>query len=378
MKIKSFASRSVSASKKKQKKTIEIDETSRSLFIFGHDNGFRLFLKRVVENPYFEGFIYHMIALNSLLLALDTPSLKDEYQKQTLKTLLFAISIIFIVEMAIKIIVMGFYFVDKAYLKDSFNILDFTIVFFSILTMIMESFEGDLDISFIRGFRALRALRPLRVVSKNEGIKTVVNSLLLSIPSLLNVLLIIILFLLVFGILGVQLFKGGIANCNNTDPSIKNRSDCEQEQYYLVKKLDKWDEWNGKDWEDALSKWEVPENNYNNVFNSMLTFFEISTLEMWPQNMFAAVDLVGYDMVPRTDNSPSIALIFVIFIFLTTFFIMNLFISVIVDKFNEEIKKRQGAHNFTEEQKEWVKIQRLLVHTNPKIIPVEPINCLRL
>jgi hypothetical protein len=28
---------------------------------------------------------------------------------------------------------------------------------------------------------------------------------------------------------------------------------------------------------------------------------------------------------------------------------MNLFISVIVDKFNEEIKKRQGAHNFTEE-----------------------------
>lgn len=122
----------------------------------------------------------------------------------------------------------------------------------------------------------------------------------------------------------------------------------------------------------------MPENNYNNVFNSMLTFFEISTLEMWPQNMFAAVDLVGYDMVPRTDNSPSIALIFVIFIFLTTFFIMNLFISVIVDKFNEEIKKRQGAHNFTEEQKEWVKIQRLLVHTNPKIIPVEPINCLRL
>lgn len=57
---------------------------------------------------------------------------------------------------------------------------------------------------------------------------------------------------------------------------------------------------------------------------------------------------------------------------------MNLFISVIVDKFNEEIKKRQGADNFTDEQKEWVKIQRLLVHTNPKIIPVEPINCFRL
>jgi len=97
---------------------------------------------------------------------------------------------------------MGFYFVEKAYLKDSWNVLDFIIVFFSIVTMILEQFNS-VNIDFIKGFRALRALRPLRVVSKNEGIKTVVNSLLLSIPSLLNVLLIIILFLLVFGILGV-------------------------------------------------------------------------------------------------------------------------------------------------------------------------------
>jgi len=35
---------------------------------------------------------------------------------------------------------------------------------------------------------------------------------------------------------------------------------------------------------------------------------------------------------------------------------MNLFVSVIVDKFNEEIKRRQGANNFTEEQKELVKM----------------------
>jgi len=94
--------------------------------------------------------------------------------------------------------------------------------------------------------------------------------------------------------------------------------------------------------------------------------------------MYNAIDSVAYDHVPKKDNRPGVALVFVIFIFSTTFFIMNLFISVIVDKFNEEIKKRQGADNFTDEQKEWVKIQRLLVHTNPKIIPVEPINCFRL
>ena len=99
---------------------------------------------------------------------------------------------------------------------------------------------------------------------------------------------------------------------------------------------------------------------------------------MWPDNMFNAIDAVEEDKVMQQDYKIQRAGIFVVYIFFTTFFIMNLFISVIVDKFNEQIKKRQGAHNFTDEQKEWVKIQRLLVHTNPKIIPVEPINCLRL
>mmetsp|Transcript_19618 Transcript_19618/g.30229 ORF Transcript_19618/g.30229 Transcript_19618/m.30229 type:complete len:397 (+) Transcript_19618:3926-5116(+) len=124
--------------------------------------------------------------------------------------------------------------------------------------------------------------------------------------------------------------------------------------------------------------WIVPFNNYDDILHSMMTFFEISTLEMWPGMMYAAIDGTGLDQAPKLNNSQFTSLVFIIFIFFTTFFIMNLFISVIVDKFNEEIKKRQGSDNFTDEQKEWVKIQRLLVHTNPKIIPVEPINCFRL
>lgn len=87
-----------------------------------------------------------------------------------------------------------------------------------------------------------------------------------------------------------------------------------------------------------------------------MTFFEISTLEMWPGMMYGAIDTVGIDMVPVVGNSEWVSILFIVFIFFTTFFIMNLFISVIVDKFNEEIKKRQGSDNFTDEQKEWVKI----------------------
>ena len=50
--------------------------------------------------------------------------------------------------------------------------------------------------------------------------------------------------------------------------------------------------------------------------------------------MFEAIDGVAIDHVPKLNNNPVVATIYILFIFLTTFFIMNLFISVIVDKFN--------------------------------------------
>lgn len=45
-------------------------------------------------------------------------------------------------------------------------------------------------------------------------------------------------------------------------------------------------------------EWILSDNNYNNLFLSMMTFFEISTLEMWPGMMYDAIDGVGYDLVP--------------------------------------------------------------------------------
>jgi hypothetical protein len=67
---------------------------------------------------------------------------------------------------------LGFVIGKKTYLKDYWNILDFIIVIFSLANWIIESSPIDsakYNVSFLRGFRALRALRPLRMVSKNEG-----------------------------------------------------------------------------------------------------------------------------------------------------------------------------------------------------------------
>jgi len=61
------------------------------------------------------------------------------------------------------------------------------------------------------------------------GMKTVVNALLESIPALISVLLIVLLFLLVFGILGIQLFKGQLGVCNDESEGIEMKTDCRGE-----------------------------------------------------------------------------------------------------------------------------------------------------
>jgi hypothetical protein len=113
------------------------------------------------------------------------------------------ISVAFVAECILKIFVLGFAIGKYAYLKDPFNILDFTIVCVSILNFILNRVRGAPNFQFMKAFRALRALRPLKLVSKNEGMKNVINSLLNSIPALFNVFLISILFYFVFGIIGV-------------------------------------------------------------------------------------------------------------------------------------------------------------------------------
>lgn len=241
----------------------------RSLFLFKKDNAFRHFLLIIVEHKYFEDFIYHLIAMNSVLLLINYPLITDDYFNNTIDLIVNIISGFFICEAALKIIAMGFVWGEDTYLKDTWNILDFVIVFSSCLNWILDSYSS-VSLSFLRGFRALRALRPLRMISKDEGMKTVVNSLLRAIPSLFNVALINILFLVVFGILGVQIFKGELSYCTNA--TIEYKRDCHGEFI-------------NEDGEFDVAVWKVPFNNFDNVLWSIITFFELATLEGWPNTL---------------------------------------------------------------------------------------------
>lgn len=71
----------------------------------------------------------------------------------------------------------------------------------------------------------MRALRPIRVASRAEGMKVVVNALFQSIPPIGNVLLVCLLFFLVFGILGTNLLAGKYSYCMDAVTSARLDTD---------------------------------------------------------------------------------------------------------------------------------------------------------
>jgi hypothetical protein len=166
-----------------------------------------------------------------MLLMLDEPVLTDKYTKDTVEITMDVISFIYTVECLIKIIAMGFIAGEgglccrkpknkdtddpedkesciavgkNTYLYDTFNVFDLIIVLFTLASFFLTRYSKSQNrLGAAKAFRSLRALRPLKLVSKSDGMKIVVSSLLTAIPNLINVLLILLLFLTIFAILSV-------------------------------------------------------------------------------------------------------------------------------------------------------------------------------
>ena len=117
--------------------------------------------------------------------------------------------IIYLIEMLLKITSAGFLFNRGAYLRDPWNIMDFTIILASVLIMgqSAQSESGSTSIN-LSSLRTIRILRPLRTINTVKKLKTLVLTVLTSMPYLLDMLAIIIFTVSVFAIAGMQLFRG--------------------------------------------------------------------------------------------------------------------------------------------------------------------------
>uniref|UniRef100_A0A5S6PYG9 Voltage-dependent T-type calcium channel subunit alpha n=1 Tax=Trichuris muris TaxID=70415 RepID=A0A5S6PYG9_TRIMR len=115
----------------------------------------------------------------------------------------------FAVEMVMKIVALGFYGGDQAYLSETWNRLDFFIVVAGCAEYIFKDQMGDINLTAIR---TVRVLRPLRAINRIPSMRILVNLLLDTLPMLGNVLLLCFFVFFIFGIVGVQLWAGLLRN----------------------------------------------------------------------------------------------------------------------------------------------------------------------
>lgn len=274
-------------------------------------------------------------------------------------------TILFFMEMTIKIIAMGFLFSNSilkekgidAYILNPWNMLDFVVVIAALIDLYVTistssnfgtQLEGDeassigSSLQSVKALRALRALRPLRMISRNKGMKLIVNALLSSIPSMSNVAIVCGLFLLIFAIIGVDQFKGKFDKCSIEDEDILvhiiTRDDCNK----------------------YGGTWEKPDENFDNAVMGIRTLFEMMSTEGWIDVMDAGTDSVGIDMQPKKNNNVFMLFFFVFFMIVGSQFILNLFVGVIMDNFNKIKEKEEWGSLFvTEDQRAWIDAQRL-------------------
>eukprot|EP00755_Sulcionema_specki_P002765 Sspe_Gene.27001::Locus_11437_Transcript_3_5_Confidence_0.286_Length_6396::g.27001::m.27001 len=333
-----------------------------SLCLFGPKNEFRILVYRLVKHKKFDAFILLCILVSSLLMAIENP--RNDQGGTDLGLFLHIGNIlftaIFVVEMCLKLIAFGLFFgkevPDPPYLRDWWNVVDGSIVIVSVLSLALASS----NLSILKVFRTFRALRPLRVIARNRGLRMVVITLMQSIGGIGHVALISFLVFLVFGILGVQLFSGKLHVCN--DPVVQHRLACYG--YYET-----------PSGELAQRRWINKEpQHYDNIMSSLLTLFEISTLELWSSIMYNAIDAVGHDSAPRRDHNPYVGLFFVFFVIVGSFFILNLFVGVVIHNYNEVKVKEDGLHFLTGEQKLWIETQRMMLNFKPMVKMTMPTN----
>ena len=216
---------------------------------------------------------------------------------------------LYTLELVLKVIGMGFLLSKNAYLRDPWNVLDFVIVLTAYISVFSTS-EVKLNV-----LRSIRVLRPLRTISGIQGMKTLMNALISSIPLLADTVLILLFFFLIFAIAGLQLWVGLLwKRCVRVEDgfleegvnNICGARPC-PEGYVCV---------------DYVSNPFYGVVTFDNIFSSLLVIFQSVTLEGWSVIMI---------MVQKGFNYFSF-LFFIPLIFIGSFFLLNLTLVVINSK----------------------------------------------
>uniref|UniRef100_A0A8C4L556 Voltage-dependent L-type calcium channel subunit alpha n=1 Tax=Equus asinus asinus TaxID=83772 RepID=A0A8C4L556_EQUAS len=298
---------------KNQRQCVQYALKARPLRCYIPKNPYQYQVWYAVTSSYFEYLMFALIMLNTICLGMQHYNQSKEMNHIS-DVLNVAFTIIFTLEMILKLMA----FKARGYFGDPWNVFDFLIVIGSIIDVILS----EIDVSTRRAedgcepspndeqsarissafFRLFRVMRLIKLLSRAEGVRTLLWTFIKSFQALPYVALLIVMLFFIYAVIGMQMF-GKIAMVDGTQI---NRN-----------------------------------NNFQTFPQAVLLLFRCATGEAWQEILLACS--YGKLCDPESDYAPGeeytcgtnfAYYYFISFYMLCAFLIINLFVAVIMDNFD--------------------------------------------
>ncbi|KAF1372356.1 hypothetical protein PFLUV_G00264410 [Perca fluviatilis] len=337
---------------KNQRQCVEYALKARPLRRYIPKNPYQYKVWYVVNSTYFEYLMFTLILLNTICLAMQHHGQTKNFN-DAMNILNMLFTGLFTVEMILKLIA----FKPRGYFSDPWNVFDFLIVIGSIIDVILSeinhyfvdawnTFDAlivvgsivDIAITEVNGlqnseenarisitfFRLFRVMRLVKLLSRGEGIRTLLWTFIKSFQALPYVALLIVMLFFIYAVIGMQMF-GKIALRDHTQI---NRN-----------------------------------NNFQTFPQAVLLLFRCATGEAWQEIMLACSPDRPCEKGSTNENNTAnedcgsqfSIIYFVSFYMLCAFLIINLFVAVIMDNFDYLTRDWSilGPHHLDEFKRIW-------------------------
>uniref|UniRef100_A0A8C5CIP9 Voltage-dependent L-type calcium channel subunit alpha n=1 Tax=Gadus morhua TaxID=8049 RepID=A0A8C5CIP9_GADMO len=329
---------------KNQRQCVEYALKARPLRRYIPKNPYQYKFWYVVNSTGFEYIMFVLIMLNTLCLAVQHYGQSATFN-YVMDILNMVFTTVFTVEMFLKLIAFKPRFCvakkDRllGYFGDAWNVFDAMVVIGSIVDIVLSEIDvskptetpqvdeqGNTEDSArisITFFRLFRVMRLVKLLSRGEGIRTLLWTFIKSFQALPYVALLIAMLFFIYAVIGMQVF-GKIAMVDHTHI---NRN-----------------------------------NNFQTFPQAVLLLFRCATGEAWQEIMLACMP--GKLCDPESDYNPGeemtcgsgfAVIYFISFYMLCAFLIINLFVAVIMDNFDYLTRDWSilGPHHLDEFKRIW-------------------------
>ncbi|CAL8369840.1 unnamed protein product [Lota lota] len=319
---------------KNQRQCVEYALKAQPLMLYIPKNPVQYKFWSIINSTCFEYVMFVLILLNTVTLAIQHYEQSKSFS-HIMDILNMVFTGLFTVEMLLKLLALRL----RHYFMDAWNSFDALIVVGSVVDIVVTEFSVNYYLMYmlwfslqsgedssrvsITFFRLFRVMRLVKLLSKGEGIRTLLWTFIKSLQALPYVALLIAMIFFIYAVIGMQTF-GKVAMQAHTQI---NRN-----------------------------------NNFQTFPQAVLLLFRCATGEAWQEIMLAS--LPGKRCDPESDYAPgeeftcgsSFAIVyFISFFMLCAFLIINLFVAVIMDNFDYLTRDWSilGPHHLDEFKRIW-------------------------